>query len=67
MGLAATNRHMRGIELTQEDSDILFFHLNGNEAYEYAIADRNDYAIMLARTTLAVAGCRATRDRAFTA
>ena len=67
MGLADTNRHMRGIELTQEDADILFFHLNGSEAYKYAIADRNDYAIMHARTVLATVGCRATRDRAFAA
>ena len=33
------------------------------EAYEYGISDRNDYAVMLARTVIAQVGCRATRSR----
>lgn len=55
---------MRGIELTPEDQVALYAAALG-ETHEYAngIADRNDAAIMRARTTLAQAGCRATRNR----
>ena len=34
-----------------------------HEAYELGIADRNDYAIMVARTVLREIGCPATRRR----
>lgn len=64
MALAETCRAMRGIELTQEDQVALYVAGLG-EMHEYAngIADRNDAAIMKARTALAQAGCRATRNR----
>ena len=64
MAIAELCRSMRGITLTREDETALYVAGLGDQ-HEYAngIADRNDYAIMLARTTLAAAGCRATRDR----
>lgn len=65
---AELNRSMRGIQLTPEDEVVL--HVAGlGDAHEYAnaISDRNDAAIMLARTALADRGCRATRDRAMPA
>jgi hypothetical protein len=46
--------------LTVEDQAILTWLPN---QYENAISDRNDGAIMTARTVLAATGCRATRDR----
>jgi hypothetical protein len=48
-------------QLTPEDEGI-FSGLNWVE-YEYSIADRNDYAVMHARTAIAHYGCRATRER----
>lgn len=36
-------------------------------AYQLGVSDRNDYAIMLARTILADVGCKATRERAMPA
>ena len=59
------NRPHMSPQLTEIDQIIFAFEINvsHNEEYTLAIADRNDYAIMLARTTLAKAGCRATRDR----
>ena len=68
MSLASLNRHMRGIELTPEDEGILaFLDLSDYARYELSIADRNDAAIMHARTVLAMAGCRASRDRSMPA
>lgn len=53
--------------MTDEDQYIMLFHVGAQEHYEYSIADRNDYGVMLARTTLVLASCRATRDRAMPA
>lgn len=54
-------------EWTPEDEGVMHqfgaAHGVGSVAYEICIADRNDYAVMLARTHLARAGCRATRNR----
>jgi hypothetical protein len=56
-------------QLTPEDQYIMdLFHCQSGgsfnrEAYELHIADRNDYAVMLARTVIASVGCRATRSR----
>ena len=56
---------VREYSLTPEDDCINLFHtgMGHQEEYDYAIADRNDYAVMVARTILAARGCRATRDR----
>jgi len=60
--LAELDRGLRGVTLTDLDA-----YINGcmgrSEDYAAGIADRNDYAIMLARTTLAQTGCPATRNR----
>lgn len=61
--LAELDRSMRRVELTDEDGDILCRRWDDFQNYVRGIADRNDYAVMLARTTLAKVGCRATRDR----
>src|SRR5690348_11855777 len=51
------------LPLTLEDQCISTFRLCSDDAYEYSVADRNDFAVMLARTSLAAHGCRAVRDR----
>lgn len=68
MSLAETDRAMRGIQLTPED-EAAFYAASLGERHEYSngTADRNDAAIMRARSTLAAAGCRATRNRAMPA
>ena len=57
--------------LTNED-EVVFYEKNlGNEgvyyvgspAYEYAITDRNDYAVMLSLTVMSKVGCPATKRR----
>jgi len=48
---------------TDEDVAIAYWRVGRDDAYSNAICDRNDYAIMRARTMLAQVGCRATRDR----
>lgn len=53
--------HESFYSMTQEDQGIVAWLPN---AYENSIADRNDAAVMLARTVLASRGCRASRDRA---
>ena len=64
MSIASLNRHLRGIELTDEDHAAFFDIGMGYDAeYAYGVADRNDAAVMLARSSLAAKGCRATRDR----
>lgn len=61
------NRHeFQGI--TDEDRDAFFaagLQPYGvvQPCYDYGIADRNDYAVMLARTVLSSVGCRATQKR----
>lgn len=62
MNLNQTLPHFPHANLTSWD-EWIFSRLGWQEAYEYGIADRNDYAIMLARTTIALVGCRATRSR----
>ena len=64
-GIAEINRGSRRIQLTDEDECIFRFSLNrsNTEEYEAGISDRNDAAIMLARTALSMAGCRATCKR----
>jgi hypothetical protein len=65
---AELDRDIRGITLTPEDDAALYVAALGDRhEYSNGIADRNDYAIMLARTVLAVRGCRATRNRAMRA
>ena len=49
--------------LTDEDVMIALGRFSEVEGYEHMIADRNDAAIMLARTTLSLAGCRAICKR----
>lgn len=64
MSLADIDRGQRGIELTNEDESILWdLDCTEYDRYTMCVTDRNDYAVMLARTTLAKAGCRAIRDR----
>ena len=53
----------RSEALTPEDEAIMYWHVDHQSVYEYSIADRNDFAIMKARTVLALTGCKATRDR----
>lgn len=61
-GLGPLDRSMQGLDM--EPLDEYINSLQGECAdYANAIADRNDYAIMKARTVLAMTGCRATRDR----
>ena len=54
------NRSKRGITLTDEDAIITASLLGEIADYSYAISDRNDAAIMSARSILTHAGCRAT-------
>lgn len=63
--ISELNRSMRGITLTNED-EVAFYVAALGESHEYSnsIADRNDAAIMQARTLLAHTGCKATRNRA---
>ncbi len=68
MSLADLERGQRGIVLTDEDEGIMWnLDCCEYERYKMSIADRNDSAVMLARTMLAKAGCRATRNRAMPA
>lgn len=64
MSLAALDRSIRRIDLTPEDETALYLAgLGERHEYSNGISDRNDAAIMLARTALAASGCRATRNR----
>ena len=63
MSIADTNRGMRGLEFTQEDQCVFAERLDEVSDYQYAISDRNDAAVMLARTVLAASGCKTTRNR----
>lgn len=61
--------------LTNEDEVVFHDKCLGNEgpyyigspAYEYAITDRNDYAVMLGLTAMSEVGCPATKRRFLTA
>jgi hypothetical protein len=67
--LAELHRALDGINLTDEDQAIFLFHghMSDIEQYEASISDRNDYAVMVARTAIARIGCRSTRARAMPA
>ena len=67
MSIVDTNRAMRGISLTDEDVSIFDGWVSYIGQYDAAIDDRNDYAVMLARTVLTEHGCRATCKRAMPA
>lgn len=62
MPLGELCRAMRGLDMDPLDIYI-GQRLGEMEDYANAIADRNDAAIMTARTRLAADGCRAVRDR----
>lgn len=63
MSYLAIERHQRGIELTWEDSEILSVRMTEYEQYQLSVCERNDYAVMAARSLIARIACRATRDR----
>jgi seryl-tRNA(Sec) selenium transferase len=50
-------------QISPEDQYVLECVLGYHGAYEALVSDRNDAAIMHARTQLAQVGCPATRDR----
>ena len=56
--------HFAANERISDDDLYVLECIHGrDQAYYALVADRNDAAVMLARTALAKYGCRATRDR----
>lgn len=62
-GLTELEHGERGIVLTDEDYWLMRERFCDYEHYNLSICERNDAAIMAARTVVAVTACRATRNR----